>query len=145
MSLHGTLSLLRRYHKPLLSGAFGTLPLTPHSSSRERKYRGFQIFEKVPLLLDEIQPVEVIVDTPHCLIKPSALRSISEQVFGIFSGKTTKDSLELMLSALKLKDNKDAMRTRIPKPILRASPVTRTRVSGPLTSPSLKTWIWMTG
>ncbi|KAF9364473.1 DNA-directed DNA polymerase [Mortierella sp. NVP85] len=60
---------------------------------------------------EEIQPVEVIVDILlSFLIKPSALlRHVSEQVFVIFCDKMTKTALELMLSTLKTKDNKDDM------------------------------------
>ncbi|KAI1313422.1 DNA-directed DNA polymerase [Mortierella claussenii] len=60
---------------------------------------------------EEIQPVEVIVDILlSFLIKPSALlRHVSEQVFVIFCDKMTKTGLELMLSTLQTKDNKDDM------------------------------------
>ncbi|KAF9105234.1 DNA-directed DNA polymerase [Mortierella sp. AM989] len=60
---------------------------------------------------DEIQPVEVIIDILlSFLIKPSALlRHVSEQVFAIFCDKMTKTGLELMLSTLQTKDNKDDM------------------------------------
>ncbi|KAG0326236.1 DNA-directed DNA polymerase [Dissophora globulifera] len=60
---------------------------------------------------DEIQPVEVIIDILlSFLIKPSALlRHVSEQVFVIFCDKMTKTGLELMLSTLQTKDNKDDM------------------------------------
>ncbi|KAG0239379.1 DNA polymerase phi-domain-containing protein [Mortierella sp. GBAus27b] len=60
---------------------------------------------------EEIQPVEVIIDILlSFLIKPSALlRHVSEQVFVIFCDKMTKTGLELMLSTLKTKDNKDDM------------------------------------
>ncbi|KAI8606640.1 DNA polymerase phi-domain-containing protein [Dissophora ornata] len=60
---------------------------------------------------EEIQPVEVIIDILlSFLIKPSALlRHVSEQVFVIFCDKMTKTGLELMLSTLQTKDNKDDM------------------------------------
>ncbi|KAF9582128.1 DNA-directed DNA polymerase [Lunasporangiospora selenospora] len=60
---------------------------------------------------EEIQPVEVIIDILlSFLIKPSALlRHVSEQVFVIFCDKMTKTGLELMLSTLSTKDNKDDM------------------------------------
>ncbi|KAG0229067.1 DNA-directed DNA polymerase [Actinomortierella wolfii] len=60
---------------------------------------------------DELQPVEVILDILlSFLIKPSALlRHVSEQVFVIFCDKMTKTGLELLLSTLSTKDNKDDM------------------------------------
>ncbi|KAG0206968.1 DNA-directed DNA polymerase [Mortierella sp. GBA30] len=60
---------------------------------------------------EELQPVEVIIDILlSFLIKPSALlRHVSEQVFVIFCDKMTKTGLELMLSTLQTKDNKDDM------------------------------------
>ncbi|KAF9434258.1 DNA-directed DNA polymerase [Entomortierella beljakovae] len=60
---------------------------------------------------EDIQPVEVIIDILlSFLIKPSALlRHVSEQVFVIFCDKMTKTGLELMLSTLQTKDNKDDM------------------------------------
>ncbi|KAG0370575.1 DNA-directed DNA polymerase [Gamsiella multidivaricata] len=60
---------------------------------------------------EEIQPVEVIIDILlSFLIKPSALlRHVSEQVFVIFCDKMTQTGLELMLSTLQTKDNKDDM------------------------------------
>lgn len=60
---------------------------------------------------EELQPIEVIIDILlSFLIKPSALlRHVSEQVFVIFADKMTKTGLELMLSTLQTKDNKDDM------------------------------------
>ncbi|KAG0348544.1 DNA-directed DNA polymerase [Podila humilis] len=60
---------------------------------------------------EELQPVEVIIDILlSFLIKPSALlRHVSEQVFVIFCDKMTKTGLELMLTTLQTKDNKDDM------------------------------------
>ncbi|KAF9969908.1 DNA-directed DNA polymerase [Actinomortierella ambigua] len=60
---------------------------------------------------EELQPVEVILDILlSFLIKPSALlRHVSEQVFVIFCDKMTKTGLELLLSTLSTKDNKDDM------------------------------------